>query len=134
MFNVEYLSEQFEDFKTFYYEIFYARADPRIRDRFLMGNPVQIVSIYSIYIVIITLILPHFMKNRRSLDVRILENLLNLILLSVSGYFFVVCSKLWIFHYNWRCESFDTSESPLAMMVSLCNFGIFTGFSSLFEN
>lgn len=101
-----------------YHDLFYTKADPRTRDRFLMGNPALIVLIYTLYVIVIKVVLPKFMKNRPPYRLKTFENFLNLMLFGTSFYVFIIACKFWFFHYNWRCEAIDKSESPLAMLVS----------------
>ncbi|CAG9812344.1 unnamed protein product [Chironomus riparius] len=98
-----------------YHEIFYTNADPRIRDKFLMGNPALITTIYIVYIFFIKVVLKKFMKNRPPFRLKIFENFLVFLLFGSSLYFFIISSNVWFFHYNWKCEAIDRSKSSLAM-------------------
>lgn len=121
--------------KDTYHEIFYVKADPRIRDRIFMGDPAPLLAIYFIYIVSIKFVLPKFMKNRSPCRLRGFENLLQFLLLLSSMYFLAVCSKFWLFHYNWRCEPLDTSNSPLAMLaVQSSHLYLMSKFVYIFES
>jgi len=101
-----------------YHEIFYTKADPRIRDKFFMGNPALIITIYTLYVIFVKVFLPKFMKNRPPYKLKTFENFMLLILFGPSFYVFIISSKVWFFHYNWKCEAIDRSESQLAMLVS----------------
>ena len=105
------------NFLSSYNEIFYEKADPRIRDRFLMGNPLPIVSIYLFYIIFIKYILPRYMRDRKPIDIEKPGIILTTVLFFNSLYFFVITFEPWMFIYNWRCEPMDWSYSELALRV-----------------
>ncbi|XP_070501570.1 very long chain fatty acid elongase 1-like [Chironomus tepperi] len=100
---------------SFYHELFYERADPRIRDKFLMGNPLPIVSIYAFYIIFIKYLLPRYMRDRKPIDIEKLGIALTIVLFFNSLYFTVIGSEPWLFIYNWRCEPVDMGYSELAL-------------------
>jgi len=104
---------------SFYHEIFYERADPRIRDKFLMGNPIPIVLIYTFYIIFIKYLLPRYMRDRKPIDIEKPGIILTIVLFFNSLYFFVISSEPWLFIYNWRCEPIDWSYSDLALRVRI---------------
>ena len=100
-----------------FHEIFYEKADPRIRDRFLMGNPLPIVSIYAFYIIFIKYLLPRYMRDRKPIDIEVPGIILTTVLFFNSLYFFVITSEPWLFIYSWRCEPMDYSYTDLALRV-----------------
>lgn len=103
------------------YNLFYENADPRMRDRFLMGKPHWIILIYIFYVVIITRILPNFMKNRKPYDFHKLSLYIDALLLFIACYFLVITTYSWLFLFNWRCEVIDRSNSWTSRMaVEFC--------------
>lgn len=107
--------------KVKYNEYFYTNADPRVRDKWLMGSPLTITSISLCYLLIISYIIPKFMKNRKPLDMKMFYKSVDKILLLVESYFVYWGIYFWIFVYNWKCQSIDQSESiEGSLAVELC--------------
>lgn len=104
---------------SWYHETFYEKADPRIRDRWLMGDPLQMILIYGFYVLLIMYILPRFMRDRKPFDVDKPLIVLNTLVFTVSTYFVIKGFVPWFFIFNWRCEPIDYTDSDLAMRVSL---------------
>ncbi|KAL7013694.1 hypothetical protein ACKWTF_015532 [Chironomus riparius] len=118
-----------------FHEIFYERADPRIRDRLLMGNPLPIVSIYAFYIIFIKYLLPRFMRDRKPIDIEIPGIVLTTVLFFNSLYFFILASEPWLFVYNWRCEPMDYSYTDLALRaVDASHLFLLSKFFYIFES
>lgn len=108
----------YESFASWYHEIFYNRADPRVRDKWLMGDPLPIVLFYSFYIVLITYILPKYMKNRKPLNVEKPAIMLNVLIFFVNLYFVIVGTVNWLPIFNFRCQPLDLTESRIGLLVS----------------
>lgn len=103
------------------YNLFYDNADPRIRDFFLMGRPHWIVLIYLGYVLIITRILPDFMRNRKPYDFQKVSLYIDAVLLLIACYFLVITTYSWFVLYNWRCQVIDPTNSWTARMaVEFC--------------
>ncbi|KAL7041282.1 hypothetical protein ACKWTF_000703 [Chironomus riparius] len=118
-----------------YHEIFYTRADPRIRDKLLMGDPAPILIISTTLILFLTVILRKFMKNREPFRLKNFELFMNFIYSAISVYFFIKSSKFYVFHYSWKCEKIDTSDSPLALEAVYTSYFYFiTKFIFIIEN
>ena len=105
-------------FSSWYHEIFYEKADPRVRDRWLMGDPMQILLIYGFYIIFIQYILPKFMENKKPFDIDKAAVALNSTLFLSCLFFFYQGFVPWFSIFSWRCEPMDWSESELAVLVS----------------
>lgn len=99
-----------------YSSIFYDSADPRIRDYFLMGDPILIVTIYVIYALLCRFIIPRAMKNREPFRLAWASWLLKNVIFNFSIFFMVNLGKIWI-KSNWRCEAIDDSETEEAKNV-----------------
>lgn len=104
-------------FFSTYHEIFYDRADPRIRDKLFMGNPAAIVLIYACYAIFFKYFMPRIMKNRKPVDVRNYVYALHVVLFFNSFYFFQLTIRYWI-HMDWRCQSMFTGDAVIDLVVS----------------
>jgi GNS1/SUR4 family len=100
-----------------WYSSLYDNADPRIRDKFLMGQPHGIVIIYTIYYVIMAHILPRYMRHRKPYDYQRLSLYVDAVLFGLAFYFLLASSFVWLFIYDWQCEPIDPSNSWLARMA-----------------
>ncbi|KAG5667683.1 hypothetical protein PVAND_015655 [Polypedilum vanderplanki] len=111
------------------YNLFYDYADPRMRDRFLMGKPHWIILIYIFYVIIITHTLPNFMRNRKPYDFQRISLYIDSILLLIAMFFCVITVYSWIFLFNWRCQVIDRSDDWHAQMaVEFCWLYLMTRF------
>lgn len=99
------------------YNLFYENADPRMRDRFLMGRPHWIILIYILYVLIITRLLPNFMKNRKPYDFHKISLYIDALLLFIACYFLIITTYSWLILYNWRCQLIDASNAWTARMA-----------------
>lgn len=102
---------------SWYYDFFYEKADPRIRDKWLMGDPLQIVAIYTFYVIFIIYILPWYMRDRKPMNVDRAFTVLNIALFSTCVYFVTEGIPYWFFKFSWRCEPIDRTESYLGLKV-----------------
>lgn len=106
-----------------YQELLYNDADPRTRDKPLMGSPLLIIMISISYVVLIKVALVKFMESRKAFDMRFVSLALNLYLFSVSTFFFYKCCVLgWLTTYSWRCEPLDRSNSEIGKEVNYCTY------------
>lgn len=96
------------------WNIFYDHADVRIRDKFLMGSPYAIGTIYFCYFVFFGGIFPIIMKNRKPVDYVKSMTIVDVILCIRASYFLINGIYLWFFEYNWRCQPIDLSNSWLS--------------------
>lgn len=106
---------------SWYHEIFYEKADPRIRDRWLMGDPIQLICIYTFYVIFIKYILPWIMRDRKPVNIDKAAIVLNSALLLSCIYFVCEAFPHWVFEFSWRCQPIDWSESEIAMKVRIKN-------------
>lgn len=105
-------------FLTWYHELFYEKADPRIRDKWLMGDPLQIFSIYIFYVIFIKYILPWIMRDRKPVNIDKAAITLNTVLFLTCVFFVVESIPYWFFNFSWRCQPIDWSENESAVKVS----------------
>lgn len=121
--------------KVKFSEYFYTNADPRVRDKWLMGSPITISSISLCYLLIVSYIIPKFMKNRKPLNIKIFYKCVDKILLLLESYFVYWGVYFWIFVYNWKCQSIDQSESiEGSLAVELCWQYLIAHFLYIFQS
>jgi hypothetical protein len=98
---------------------FYDLADPRTRDRFLMGSPLLFIVVMVFYVRFVKIKLSRWMKTRKAFDVR----LATIIYFSFNNfahlYLALKGAPYWLSKYSWRCEPLDTSSSQEALDVSI---------------
>jgi hypothetical protein len=103
------------------YDMVYEYADPRMRDRFLMGKPHWVILFYILYVVFITHTLPNFMRNRKPYDFQRVSLYIDALLLLIAAYFCVIATYSWLFLFDWRCQVIDRSQHWHAhMAVEFC--------------
>lgn len=88
--------------KVKYKEIFYESAHPKIRDKLFMGSPIKIVCIYLCYYLMISYILPRFMRDRKPFDFKKLYGYVDKLLFLVESYFFFSGIELWFIRFSWN--------------------------------
>lgn len=112
------------EISSFLHNITYDHADPRIRDRFLMGSPFKMIALIFCQFVILKT--AHvFMQNRaEGFKLAKLSLVITFYIWSVNLYIFYKSSHLgWLNGYSWTCEPIDRSTSQRAMdIVKLCHF------------
>lgn len=107
-----------ESYPFSWHNLTYENADPRTRDRFLMGNPAIVIGFCIFYFVLIKVILARYMDSRKAFETRLISLTLNTYLLCTAIYFFYKCCKIgWFTKYSWRCEPLDRSYSDEALEV-----------------
>jgi GNS1/SUR4 family len=109
-----------EEFAKKWHYYTYEMADPRSRDRFLMGSPVSIIALCTFYVVFNNYILKGFMRDRKPFDIRIASIAYNFYLMSACMIFSYKLSYFWFFKYNLWCEPVDHSNSEEALEVNSC--------------
>lgn len=118
-----------------YYDYLYDYADPRMRDRFLMGKPHWIIIIYAIYVLVITHVLPSFMRNRKPYDFQKVSLYIDAVLWLIAGYFLTISLYAWIFLYDWQCQPIDMTNSWNGLAsVEICWQFLITRFVYMFHS
>jgi elongation of very long chain fatty acids protein 7 len=92
----------------------YDKADPRSREKFLMGSPLSVISISIFYLLFIK-ILTNFMLERKAINIKAFSFSLHVYFLAGNIFFFFEAGKRWLGGYNWRCEPLDRSYSTEAL-------------------
>lgn len=105
--------------RNLYYEYFYVKADPRTRDWFLMGSPVQFLLLFGVYLMI-TKILDDTLNvyKEKVVDMKYCVLALNCTLAAISWFllFKVVKYIIWS-NYDFQCMPVDTSTRPEVIEV-----------------
>lgn len=128
--------ENLKSFVDSWHELVYGKADPRVRDKFMMGTPLPTIGLCAFYLFMIKYAMPKWMEDRKPFKVRPALWLCNFWHLIASAYFFYRAASLgWLIHYNFRCEPLDTSNSETALaIVEVCwSFFLFK-FSYMMES
>lgn len=95
-------------------------ADDRVQNWPLMKSPVITLIICSIYVIIVKLVGPAFMRNREPFNLRWIMVLYNFIMASTSLFiFYKLGYHGWFGKYNYKCQPVDYSDSSDAIGVSL---------------
>lgn len=107
-----------EKFVEKWHEAMYLDADPRSRDKPLMGGPLPLLTICAFYLILIKVIMKKVMDSRKAYETRLMSLALNTYLFLSSCYFFYKsCVIGWFTTYNWWCQPIDRSNSPEAIEV-----------------
>lgn len=92
--------------------------DSRTINKLFMDSPLIVIAISLIYLVVINVILPRVMANRKAFDTTNLSLALNTYLFSTACYFFYKCISIgWFTSIKWSCEPIDRSDSDAANEV-----------------
>lgn len=111
--------EYLDKIRFFINFIFYDNADPRIRDKFFMGNPFPIIFTTLILLTFLR-VLNEFMKRRKEgFKLEKLSLYVTIFYWFMSVYFFYKLSRDAYFNgYSLRCEPVDPSPVGKPMEVS----------------
>jgi hypothetical protein len=102
-----------------WFSFFYDLADPRTRDRFLMGSPLLFIAVMIFYVRFVKIKLSRWMKTRKAFDVRLATIIYYSVSVFVHFYITIKGAPYWLSKYSWRCEPLDTSSSQEALEVSI---------------
>jgi elongation of very long chain fatty acids protein 7 len=118
-----------------FYDDIMQKADPRVKDYFMMSSPLSSLIICVLYVIIVEVILPRFMAKRPPLEFRNLMMFYNFAMVVLSGYIFVEFGLSgWFGSYSFQCQPVDYSNTPHALrMVSVCWWFYFSKFIELFD-
>ncbi|KAG5667628.1 hypothetical protein PVAND_015602 [Polypedilum vanderplanki] len=104
---------------SFYHELFYEKADPRIRDFPLMGNPAAIVIIYGCYAIFFKFFMPRIMQDRKPVDVRKFVFLLHIVLFCNCA-FFTIWGLIRYPFSKWRCFALGHNNYGFDLELVYC--------------
>jgi hypothetical protein len=115
--------ELFSLILDFWYKITYDSADPRIRDRFLMGSPIPILTFTFCNYLILSLLTRIMSRKKEGFKLEKLSLAISCYIWIGNCYFFYKSSVLgWFSTYNWYCEPVDRSYSNRALeIVHICH-------------
>lgn len=118
-------------------EIFYTKADWRIRDKFLMNSPIALPGIYFLNLLVHIFLIPKIMKNQKPLDfVKIWQ--FSSLLVTLRSLYLLYTGFSYYFgrysHFNYetiKCLMLNESDSA---EVELCWQYVITWFIYLVQN
>lgn len=110
-------------------------SDPRVKDWFLMSSPFPTMLICLTYVLLVKVIGPKYMENRKPFVLRKTLLVYNLIQVIFSSWlFYEAMDSAWMRGYSLRCEPVDYSYSPAALRVARgCWWYYFSKFTEFFD-
>ncbi|KAL0869580.1 hypothetical protein ABMA27_005842 [Loxostege sticticalis] len=99
--------------------VFYERADPRVKDWFLMTSPWPIAFIIAVYLILIKVILPTFMKHRRPYELRTIikwYNVVQIIANAVVTWGIMTSGWTTTYHFGCMLPDYSMKPEPLRML------------------
>lgn len=102
-----------------YNQFFYVKTNPRTRDWFLMGSPVQFLLLIGVYILVTKILDTLKAHDKKVVDTKYCVLALNCVIASLSWclLFKVVKYMIWS-NYDFQCMPVDTSTRPEVIEVS----------------
>ena len=92
-----------------YYNELWALRDPRVEDWPLMSSILPTLGLVVIYVYLVTVWGPRFMRDRPAYDLKFWLQIHNFVQVTLSGYvIYEACVAGWATHYSWSryCPSF----------------------------
>ena len=128
------MSELANNFTELQY-FFYSRADIRVRDKPFMGSPFAFIGSYLCLLVLLTIILPKILSDKKPLNFRKMYDYIDWILIIISVYFTCWGVFGWFFVYSFLCQPIDKSQSFYGIQaVELCWQFLISKFVYTLEN
>lgn len=101
-----------------WHEYTYENADPRIRDRLLMGSPVEILLLTLCQLVVLRTVNKFMSVRKNGFKLSKLLLVVNCYIFVLNLYFFIEAARLgWLSGYSWTCEPIDRSNSDKMMEI-----------------
>ncbi|XP_026283077.1 elongation of very long chain fatty acids protein AAEL008004 [Frankliniella occidentalis] len=101
-----------------YHRIFDELSDPRLKDWSLMSSPAYPLWLSIVYLFLVLVAGPRYMKNRPAYKLNTFTFYYNIF--QVFACIFILHGCLnsgWLTTYNWLCQPVDYSDSPEAMKM-----------------
>ncbi|XP_066996890.1 very long chain fatty acid elongase AAEL008004 isoform X2 [Anabrus simplex] len=110
-------------------------SDPRVNDWFLMSGPFPTAVACLSYVYFVKVLGPRLMENRKPFELRYILIGYNLFQVVFSAWlFYEALISGWLYHYSYRCQPVDYSNSPLALrMARGCWWYYFSKFTEFFD-
>lgn len=106
------------DFDSFWHRVTYNSADHRVRDRFLMGSPLGIITLTICQYILLEMAKKFMNKRKEAFEITKLAFAFRVYVLVINFYFSIEGSRLgWLAGYNWLCEPIDRSNSQHALKI-----------------
>ncbi|XP_047535906.1 elongation of very long chain fatty acids protein AAEL008004-like [Vanessa atalanta] len=107
-----------ETLASYYNLVFYERSDPRVKDWLLMTSPKPLLIIISGYLFLIKFVLPKFMQDRKSYDLRNFIKWYNVLqIISNAVVSWGIMTSGWTTTYHFGCMLPDYSMNPEALRM-----------------
>ncbi|CAG4947917.1 unnamed protein product [Colias eurytheme] len=101
-----------------YHVLFFEKADPRVKDWLLMTSPWPVFFIISTYLLIVKLILPIYMKNRKAFELRTVIKWYNVLQIVANAIVtWGIMTSGWTTTYHFGCMLPDYSMNPEAVRM-----------------
>jgi hypothetical protein len=107
-----------------YRYIFYECADPRVTDWFLLGSPLYPLGLITLYLYVVKVAGPRYMKNRPAYQLSGIILLYNVIEIVVNTTLFVKIIKLAM-KISMYCRTVEYSNTPEDMDIAQCTWEFF---------
>lgn len=101
-----------------YNKVFYEKADPRVKDWFLLTSPMPVFFICLLYLAIIKIILPKYMKNRPAYSLKTVIKWYNIVQIVANAIVvWGILTSGWTTTYHLGCLLPDYSNDPIALRM-----------------
>lgn len=95
-----------------------ARSDPRVKNWFLLGDPLPNFCIWVAYMCSLVVI-PRIMKNRSPLSLKYILFIYNVAMVFLSAYMaYEFCMSAVLGNYSFLCQPVDYSDAPSALRMA----------------
>ncbi|XP_023224637.1 very long chain fatty acid elongase AAEL008004-like [Centruroides vittatus] len=93
-------------------------GDPRVNEWPMMQSPWPTISICLLYVYVVKVLAPAYMKDREPMNIRTFMVVYNFLMVIVSFVTFYMLGRYgWFGKYNWRCQPVDYSDNEDAVMM-----------------
>jgi len=114
---MEFIGNQWTSWLRWYDDLWELR-DKRMDGLPLMGNPLYTIFLCSLYVYVVKVAGPNYMKNRPPLNIKNFMIGYNAFQVLLSGYIFVQLLRGgWWNDYSFRCQPVDYSDSYKAKLI-----------------
>lgn len=101
-----------------YKDVFEGQRDPRVDGLFMMSSPFPTLFTCLLYVFIVKVAGPHYMKNRKPIKLRNILVAYNAFQVIFSAWiFYELGMGGWFKDYSYRCQPVDYSNNPQAIRM-----------------
>lgn len=92
--------------------------DKRTDGLFLVDSPMANLALVGLYVILVTVIGPQFMKNRKPYDIKYPMMAYNLLQICLSVHLvYTSCRHAWFSHYSWGKDS--DKKNPIFQKIRI---------------